>query len=56
MAAMMKGMGVDMNAADDENEIADILKQAGVTDMPKAQDEDGIMAELGYGPKKKVGR
>lgn len=53
---MMKGMGIDMNAPADENEIAGILAEAGVTGMPKAQNEDDIMAELGYGPKKRTAR
>ncbi len=56
--AMMRNMGMpamDMgggNQADDANEIANILKEAGVGNV-KEQNEDDIMAELGYGPKKK---
>ena len=38
--------------ADDANEIANILKEAGVGNV-KEQNEDDIMAELGFGKKKK---
>ena len=54
MAQMMKGMGIDMDMNVDDNDIAGILKEAGVSGMPqKGQNEDDIMAELGLGPRKK---
>ena len=34
MAQMMKGMGIDMDMNVDDNDIAGILKEAGVSGMP----------------------